>query len=357
MVSSPATLALSDPVVVSIITSNACVTDLPSLCLTTKSFHSSATRRMYHSLVLANPSAALLACETLARTPGLATHVRGLVLGPGPPRVWQALQRALDALPRLDALAIDARGMRLSWVLPLAPSFRLRDLRLCFPLEAQAAAFMRTQTALRTLLVAHPTAEVADPDTMPEPEPDTMDLPFLSTVECPLRLAHALVRSPLTHLQVLGDSGADARATGRDAHLLHLIPRLACARKTLRSLSLYDVPEARTADVVALAAQHCPQLRYLGILPLPAGPRTAVHEALTCFEALVMLEFELGTWMPLPTGALQRILVTELHTFCPSLRTVSLWLSSRRFVWRHNTDTDVWEGQVDQRGLSGWKSV
>ena len=82
-----------------------------------------------------------------------------------------------------------------------------------------------------------------------------------------------------------------------------------------------------------------------------------MHEALTRFEALVMLEFEISTWTPLPTGALQRILVTELHTFCPSLRTVSLWLSSRRFVWRHNADTDVWEGQVDQRGLSGWKSV
>ncbi|KAH9030015.1 hypothetical protein EDB84DRAFT_1495547 [Lactarius hengduanensis] len=256
MVSSPAALALSDPVVVSFITSHA------------RSFHSSATRRLYHS-----------------------------------------------PLPRLDALAIDARGMRLSWVLPLAPSFRLRDLRLCFPLEAQAAAFVRTQTALRTLLT---TAEVADPD--PIPEPDTMDLPFLSTVECPLRLAHALVRSPLlTHLQ------------------------------TLRSLSLYDVPEALTVD-------HCPQLRYLGVLPLPAGPyapspsRTAVHEALTRFEALVMLEFELGTWMPLPTGALQRILVTELHTFCPSLRTVSLWLSSRRFVWHHNTDTDVWRGRSTSAG-------
>lgn len=70
-----------------------------------------------------------------------------------------------------------------------------------------------------------------------------------------------------------------------------------------------------------------------------------------------MLEFELSTWMPLPTGALQRILVTELHTFCPSLRAVSLWLSSRRFVWRHDADTDAWEGQIDQRGLSGWRSV
>ncbi|KAI9436633.1 hypothetical protein H4582DRAFT_2078258 [Lactarius indigo] len=385
MVSFPAALALNDPVVVSIITSYARVADLPSLCLTTKSFHSSATRRLYHSLVLTNPPTALLACETLARTPALATHVRGLVLGPGPPRVWQALQRALEALPRLDALAIDARGVQLSWVLPLAPSFRLRDLRLCFPLEAQAAAFVRTQTALRTLLVleladdfsppalapagarsreganagdvAHPTAEVAEPETETETEPEKMDLPFLATAECPLRLAHAVVHNPLTHLQVLGDSGADAPATGRDAHLLRLIPRLACAHKTLRSLSLFDVPEACAADIVSLAAQHCPQLRYLGVLPLPAGPRTAVHEALTRFEALVMLEFELGTWMPLPTGALQRTLVTELHTFCPSLRTVSLWLSSRRFVWRHNTDTDVWEGQVDQRGLSGWKSV
>ncbi|KAH9047733.1 hypothetical protein EDB84DRAFT_1460865, partial [Lactarius hengduanensis] len=181
--------------------------------------------------------------------------------------------------------------------------------------------------------VAQTTAEVADPD--PIPEPDTMDLPFLSTVE-----------SSLTHLQVLGRFRCRCAGHWPATRICYgLIPHLAGAHKTLRSLSLYYVPEALTVDVVALAAQHCPQLRYLGVLPLPAGPRTAVHEALTRFEALVMLEFELGTWMPLPTGALQRILVTELHTFCPSLRTVSLWLSSRRFVWHHNTDTDVWRGQ------------
>ena len=85
--------------------------------------------------------------------------------------------------------------------------------------------------------------------------------------------------------------------------------------------------------------------------------RTAVHDALIRFEALVMLEFELSTWVPLPSGALQRTLVTELHMFCPSLRSVSLWISSRRFVWRYDAEVDVWAGQVDQRGNSGWKSV
>ena len=301
MVSSPVALALNEPVIISSITSHARVTDLPSLCLTTKSLYSSATQRLYNSLILTNPSTAFLACETLACTPSLATHVRGLVLGPGPPRVWPALQRALEILPLLEVFAIDARGVRLSWVLPLAPSFRLRDLRLCIPWDAQVAAFVRTQTTLRALWVlelaedyspssqpalapassksrhggaadavevAHTRAEFADP----APVPETLDLPLLATVECPLRLAHAFARSPLTHLQVLGDSGADARAPGRDAHLLRLIPRLACADKTLRSLSLYDVPEARTADVLALAAHHCPQLRYLGVLPLPPGP-------------------------------------------------------------------------------------
>ncbi|KAF8263695.1 hypothetical protein EI94DRAFT_1740320 [Lactarius quietus] len=345
MVSSPAAIALNHPVVVSFITSHVRVSDLPSLCLTTKSFHSSATRRLYHSLILTKPSTAFLACETLARTASLATHVRSLVLGQGPLNVWQALQRALEALPRLEAFAIDARGIRLSWL--------AEDCR-------QPSESARLRGAADTAAeVANPTAEVADPNLNPnaEPESETLDLPLLNTVECPLSLAYAFARSPLTHLQVLGDSGPNARATDRDANLLHLIPRLACAHKTLRSLSLYEVPEARTADVIALAAEHCPQLRYLGLLPLPIGPRTAVHEALTCFEALVMLEFELSTWSPLPTGALQRILVTELHTFCPSLRTVSLWLSSRRFVWRHNADTGVWEGQVDQRGLTGWKTV
>jgi hypothetical protein len=302
MASSSAALALKHPVVVSFITSHARVSDLPSLCLTTKSFHSPATRRLYHSLILTKPSTALLACETLACSPGLATHVRGLVFGQGPPHVWQALQRALEALPRLEAFAIDARGIRLSWVLPLAPSFRLRDLRLCIPWDTQVAAFVCTQTTLRALWVleladgyspprstltstnarscgdadegevAKPTAEVAEPDpNAPVPVP-VLDLPLLNTVECPLSLAHTFVRSPLTHLQVLADSGANARATDRDARLLRLIPQLACTRKTLRSLSMYAVPEARTADVIALAAEHCPQLRYLGMLPLPASP-------------------------------------------------------------------------------------
>ena len=302
MVSSPAALALNHPVVVSFITSHARVTDLPSLCLTTKSFHLSATRRLYHSLIFTKPSPAFLACETLARTPSLATHVRSLVLGQSPQHVWQALQRALEVLPRLEAFAIDARGIRLSWILPLAPSFRLRDLRLCTPWDAQVAAFVRTQTTLRALWVlelagdcapsrpalgpanarlrgaadvdevAHTTAEIADPESKAVPEPEILDLPLLNTVECPLGLAHTFVRSPLTHLQVLGDSGAVARAPDRDAHLLHLIPQLAFARKTLRSLSLYDVPETRTGDVISLTAEHCPQLRYLGTLPLPAGP-------------------------------------------------------------------------------------
>lgn len=308
MVSSPAALALNDPVVISSIASHARVSDLPSLCLTTKSFYSPATQRLYNSLILTNPSTAFLACETLSCTPGLATHVRGLVLGPGPPRVWQALQRTLEALPLLEVFAIDARGVRLSWVLPLAPSFQLRDLRLCISWDAQVAAFVRTQTSLRALWVlelaedfsplsrpvlapassrlrevasadavevAHTEAEFAEPDDpvlMPESEPETFDLPLLATVECPLRLAHAFVSSPLTHLQVLGDPGAEVQAPGRDAHLLRLVPRLARAHKTLRSLSLFDVPEARTADIIALAAQHCPQLRYLGVLPLPLGP-------------------------------------------------------------------------------------
>ena len=153
MASSPAALALNHPVVVSFITSHAHVSDLPTLCLTTKSFHSSAIWRLYHSLILTNPSTAFLACETLARTPVLTTHVCVLVLGQGRPHVWQALQRTLEVLPRLEAFAIDARGIRLSCVLPLTPSFHFRDLRLCIPWDTQVAAFVCTQTTLQALWI------------------------------------------------------------------------------------------------------------------------------------------------------------------------------------------------------------
>lgn len=298
-----AVLALENPVVVSLITSHARASDLPSLCLATKSLSAAATRRLYYSLVLTNPSSALLACETVANTPRVAAHVRGLVLGRGAPPVWRALQRALEFVPHLEALALDARGMQLSWVFPRTPSFHLRDLRLGIPWDAQVAAFVRTQPSLRALWVLEiaenyspcvnsepqsrtstgatgtggETQVVAEIDDAPT-EMNTMDLPLLATVECPLRIAHAFACSPLTHLQVLGEAteAAAASAIGRspsdDARLRQLILRLARARATLRSLSLHDVPEARTADTIALVARHCPQLRYLGILSLPSGP-------------------------------------------------------------------------------------
>jgi hypothetical protein len=309
---SPAVLALKIPVVVSLITSYARVSDLPSLCLTTKSLSAAATRRLYCSLILTNSTSAFLACETVANTPRVATHVRGLVVGPGALPVWRALQRALESLPHLEVLALDARRVQLSWVFPRTPLFHLRDLRLDIPWDAQVAAFVRTQSSLRALWVLELAADYSPGGANLEPQfctstgiaataaagtddegqvvtetemetdaatadLDTMDLPLLSTVECPLRIAHAFARSPLTHLQVLSDasttaSSAYCRTAGDDARLQHLILRLARARGTLRSLSLHDVPEARTPDVVALVAKHCPQLMYLGILPLPSGP-------------------------------------------------------------------------------------
>ena len=153
MASSPAALVLNHPVVVSFITSHAHVSDLLTLCLTTKSFHSSAIWRLYHSLILTNPSTAFLACETLAHTPVLTTHVCVLVLEQGHPHVWQVLQCALEVLPQLEAFAIDVHGIRLSCVLPLAPSFHLHNLHLCIPWDTQVTAFVRTQMTLRALWI------------------------------------------------------------------------------------------------------------------------------------------------------------------------------------------------------------
>jgi hypothetical protein len=301
---SPASLALENPVVVSLITSHTRVSDLPSLCLTTKSISAAATRRLYCSLILSNTNSALLACETVANTPRVATHVRGLVVGAGTPPVWRALKHALESLPHLEALALDARRAQLSWVFPPQPSFHLRDLRLGIPWDAQVAAFVRTQSSLRSLWVLELAASYsptfnnlesrqsaggegegegegqgqASAETKDATDDllDTMDLPFLSTVECPLRIVHAFARSPLTHLQVLSDITTAAsticQAADDDARLRHLISRLSCAKATLRSLNLRDIPEARVPDIIALVARHCPQLMYLGILSLPSGP-------------------------------------------------------------------------------------
>ena len=51
-----------------------------------------------------------------------------LKLGRGAPLVWRALQRSLESLPHLEALALDAHGAQLSWVFTCAPSLHLRNL-------------------------------------------------------------------------------------------------------------------------------------------------------------------------------------------------------------------------------------
>ncbi|KAI0262410.1 hypothetical protein BC834DRAFT_828916 [Gloeopeniophorella convolvens] len=355
-------LALSDPTVISLVVEHARWLDLASLCLTSKFLSASAARRLYNSLILSDPVIALHACETLASSPRLAAHVRTLLVGPGPPPLWHAFQRALEVLPNLGVLSVEARGLPVSWVLPRAPPFRLRDLRLSIPWDAKAAAFVRAQPTLRALRVHEPPADNAISLAAPGPnapppndapaDADTdseIKLPFLASLECSPRIACAFVRSPLTHLQIFGDPGGPGAS-----HLLRLIPRLAHARATLRSLTLYDVPEASSVSVTALTAQYCPQLQRLGVLPLPPGSRADMHAVLMRFDALAVLELELGAWSPPPPTSLQRALVAELHIFGSGLRAVSMWVSARRFVWRYDAEAGSWAVQVDQRETGGW---
>lgn len=68
---------------------------------------------------------------------------------------------------------------------------------------------------------------------------------------------------------------------------------------------------------------------------------------------------------------IQRILVTELKTFCPTLNTVILWIEGRKHSWRllsesegsgemysedwEPKDDEVWQVGVDWDG--GWNTV
>jgi len=71
---------------------------------------------------------------------------------------------------------------------------------------------------------------------------------------------------------------------------------------------------------------HICHLLVLSLIKLSLLQREKIHRCLMNMHNLRIMELDLTKWDPQPTGALQKILTTELRIFCPSVEFIAFWV-------------------------------
>jgi|SRR6202167_3186541 hypothetical protein len=240
--------------------------DLPFLARTCKSFQSASEKRLYDVLILGNPTVAFDACQSITSTERLGPYVHQFFIYQDERRFrnvtlhlhfWQMVQAAMNQMTNLEKLYIhDLAGHNTFILNPAHLNFQLDDAQLRMNWDPQVVAFLADQRCLDRLTVMH------GPDNFEYPLPPNA-LPNLKQFTGAITVAVQLLNRPLTHLQVHVDETSSIP-------LLSFIPRLFATKATLRSLSLLELPDSITLDVLHLISIACPDLRYVGLLPFPS---------------------------------------------------------------------------------------
>jgi hypothetical protein len=238
--------------------------DLLALCLTCKAFQREAEVRIYTQLVFTEPDKVLKACNTVINNERLAICVHTFWFNQdsrrSPPNLgqpfWSALQAALIVMPNLESLLLCDNSYANSWILDNPRiQFRLREAKLRLTWDAHLIRFLETQASLRSLHLYDPVEEVLTGVLSPNAVPD------LQTFDGSLMIGIQFLPSSISHLQLIVDCDAD--------QCLDLLARFGIVRKTLRSLSLLDIPEEAALTALKIISEVLPDLRYLGLVPYP----------------------------------------------------------------------------------------
>ncbi|GLB45335.1 hypothetical protein LshimejAT787_2100950 [Lyophyllum shimeji] len=314
--------------------------DLAALCRTCKAFQREAEVRLYDALYLSDPARAHLACTTVSANERLALLVRTFCFTvetrrPLTHSFWLVVKHALDQMHNLEHLVLYDSTFANGWVLePTQIRFQLRDAKLRFMWDAQLVAFLEGQRKLQSL---HTFDRLDDTNRVP-PAPGS--LPLLRNFDGTLMVGMQLLDSPLTHLQMMVDREMLPSLAG-------LLPRLRSVHKTLRSLSLLDVPEDLVAETSAILASVCPNLVYLGLIPLPPIHRHDFYHSLLKMHSLRCIQLDVLAWSPHPNIHAQRAIAIEMRVYCPSIHHVVFWIGQTRFRWQFVDDAQEWHSHVD----------
>lgn len=71
------------------------------------------------------------------------------------------------------------------------------------------------------------------------------------------------------------------------------------------------------------------------------------------------MELDITKWDPQPTGALQKIITTELRIFCPSVEIIAIWSGANRFLWSLEGDQWTYQFETGQNSRFEpiWKNI
>ncbi|RDB15335.1 hypothetical protein Hypma_004824 [Hypsizygus marmoreus] len=310
--------------------------DLASLCLTSKALQHSAEPKLYETLAFGDAQTAYIACRTLIQNPRLALFVRTFWFSQDNSRsrhavpLWPAVHAALRRMHNLESLGLFDTTMGNGWVLdPEAGNgeddgikFQLREAKLRFTWSASLARFLAGQRKLQILFTC---------DRYSDTEGDAgsgLDLPALEMFDGMLSVAAHLGASPMRHLQMAVDVEEVREFLGM------LRGCLWKWRKTLRGVSIQDLPEQWVLGALAAVAETCPDLLHVGLFPLPLMNRHKLHRSLISMRYLRSIHVDITHWAPHhPAPPAQRALAAELRVFCPSIRHVVFWIHGTRFRW------------------------
>ncbi|KAF8073377.1 hypothetical protein FPV67DRAFT_1477565 [Lyophyllum atratum] len=312
--------------------------DLAALCRTCRAFQREAEVRLYHSLFFLDPDRAHSACRTLSHTPRLALFVHSFTLESRRPLThsfWLGVKEALEQMSNLEILVLYDSTFANGWVLNSTDiKFQLHHAKLRFVWDVPLVRFLENQHKLQTL---HTFDRMEDVERLPI-SPDSF--PMLQSFDGTLMIGMQMLPSPLVYLQMMIDNDLLP-------HLMTLLPRLSKVHKTLRSLSLLDLPEELVGETLSIVSSVCPNLLALGLIQLPVIHRQEFHHSLMHMHHLKFIQLDVLGWAPHPNIPAQRALASEIRTYCPSVHHVVFWIGATRFRWHFVEEAYEWHSQVD----------
>ncbi|CCL99768.1 uncharacterized protein FIBRA_01790 [Fibroporia radiculosa] len=304
--------------------------DLVSLCRVCRALQRPAESELYENLVLRDALVAYQAYLALVANNGIrGTYVRrfwflqdvrrrsiGFLRSS---KFWEALQAALITTVNLEYLYILDPSARNAWILD-SPDFKfqLLEANLHMAWDTHMVAFLQGQRKLRFLHVK----DSLDEGPLCALGPDSLQ--SLAQFSGPVLVLAELLACPLTHVQIALEEETTA------ALLPTVVSDLGRVMKNLRSLNVLYWPEVILIETLELISVSVfgPSLRYLGTISYPMMDRHDIHRCLVPMRNLEIIDLDLTAWMPPPIDIFQRMLATELRTFCPSLNYILFWMKS-----------------------------
>ena len=339
--------------------------EIPKLCRVSKQVQHIAEAALYENLQLGDPALAYEACTALAAQNFARTsYVRMFYVwqgsrsrGPLPEAFWRLIKTVLSRMENLEELYLYDDSYSNSWIFDNPFPFKLREVTLFFQWDQRVVGFLDTQDRLKYLQLHTGNEDDGNSD-LAQRISLTGNFPELVTLDGPLHVAFDLLNSPLKQLKlVLDDDNASLFESFLEA--------MALSSMNMHNFLVIAIPEFLVDDTLRFlgASNLATTLRHLGVFSLPLVDvcchaltlahmtfadgllqRSDMHRSLLKFSRLEAIQLDVSHWNEAPLlPYIQRMLATELRTYCSTLRQLVFWHGHNQTIWRY--DGEQWAHQ------------